>query len=194
MNSNKLKTKDYTTIVLMSLLNILVFGIGTVLYLTPITILATPVVYALLQGIVFFMLGVKVPKKGAILIYCIIQGVVAFNIPYILCYVLAGFAAEAILKKTGYGSMKGLTISHIVIQLISAVGSTIYPYAIILNSTLNGIQDGGDLAVNIAAAGHMIQSWGLLVLIAAIIIAGYVGAAFGKLAVKKHLNAKEVKQ
>ena len=194
MNTEKLKTKDITTIVLMSLLNILVFGIGTVLYLTPITIVATPVVYALLQGIVFFMLAVKVPKKGAILLYCIIQGVVAFNIPYILCYVLAGVVAEAILAKTGYGNLKGLTICHIVIQLIAAVGSTIYPYAIILNSTLNGIQDGGDLAVNIAAAGHMIQSWGLLVLILAIIAAGYVGASFGKLAVKKHLSVKEVKQ
>ena len=192
MNPNKLKTKDITTIVLMSLLNILVFGIGTVLYLTPITIVATPVFYALLQGIVFFMLGVKVPKKGAILIYCIIQGVVAFNIPYILCYVLAGLAAEAILKKTGYGSLDGLTISHIAIQLIASVGSTIYPYAIILDSTLAGIKDGGDLGVNIAAAGHMIQSWGLLVLIIAIIVFGYAGAVLGKLAVKKHLKNKEV--
>ena len=188
MKTQKLKTKDITTIVLLSLVNILIFGLGTPMYFTPITIAATPVVFSLLQGIVFVMLANKVPKKGAIFIYCFIQGIIAFNIPYILCYLLGGIAAELILMKTGYTDRGGLTLSYIAVQLLAAVGSTIYPYAIILDSTLAGIKDGGKLAVNIEAAGRMIQSWGMLVLVIAIIAAAWLGAALGFRVVKKHLG------
>ena len=60
MNKNGLKVKDVVTVTLLSLCNILVFSLGTFMYATPITILLTPVMYALLQGIVFFVIGVRV--------------------------------------------------------------------------------------------------------------------------------------
>ena len=188
MHSNKLKTKDLVTIVLMSLLNIVIFGFGSFLYLTPITILLMPVFYSLLQGIVFFLLGVKVQKKGAILLYCIIQGVIGFNIPYILMFVLAGFLGEWFLQKLGYGTSKALTLSYVVMQVLACFGSTIYPYAITLQTTLANMHDTGDLGVHIQAAGAMIQSWGSVVLVLVVIVSALLGALLGKVIVRKHLN------
>ena len=137
MHTAKMKTKDIITVVLLSLVNIVIFGFGTFFYLSPITILLMPVFYSLFQGIVFFMLGVKVPKKGAIFLYCVIQGVIGFNIPYILMFLLAGVFCELLLSRMGYASVKGLTISYILMQLLACVGSTIYPYAITLQTTLS---------------------------------------------------------
>ena len=186
--NNKLKTKDIITIVLLSLINIVIFGFGTFFYLNPVTILLMPVFYSLFQGIVFFMLGVKVQKKGAILIYCIIQGVIGFNIPYILMFILAGIIGEAILAKTGYANPKGLTLSYVIMQLLASIGSTIYPYAITLNATLNNMSENtGNLNVYIEQAGHMIQSWGCLVLIIGIILSALLGAFWGNKVMQRHI-------
>ena len=192
MHTGKLKTKDVITVVLLSLVNIVIFGFGTFFYLSPITILLMPVFYSLLQGIVFFMLGVKVPKKGAIFLYCVIQGVIGFNIPYILMFLLAGVLCELLLSRTGYASVKGLTISYILMQLLACVGSTIYPYAITLQATLDRMSSStGDLHIYVEKAGHMIQSWGCLVLIAVVILTAWIGALLGRQVSKKHLMRED---
>lgn len=105
-NTKKLKVKDIITVVLLSLINVVIFFAGSFLYSTPITILLMPVVYSLVEGIIFFMIGVKVRKRGAILIYCFVRGVLGSFLPYIILYILAGVIAELILWKTEYGSAK----------------------------------------------------------------------------------------
>ena len=188
MNMQKLKTKDIITVVLMSLVNIFIFGFSSLLYFNPFTILLMPVYFALTQGIVYFMLGTKVQKKGAMLIYSIIQGAVTFNIPYILCYTAAGVISEILLAKIGYGSVKGLTWSYVITQLLNCIGSTIYPYAITLDATLKRMPaDGGVNSAYIQKAGQMIQSWGSLVLLCVVTAAALLGAFFGIKVMKKHL-------
>lgn len=189
MKSNKLKTKDIITVVLMSLINIFLFGFSSLLYFNPFTILLMPVYFALVQGVVYFMLGVKVPKRGAMLIYCLIQAVITFNIPYILCYLLAGILAEIILAKMGCGNLKALTWSYVVVQVLNCVGSTVYPYALTLNATLARLPaEGGSVNGDfIRQAGTMIQSWGSLVLIGVVIVSALAGAFFGKKVAQRHL-------
>ena len=189
MKSHAMKTKDIITVVLMSLINIFIFGFSSLLYFNPVTILLMPVYFALAQGIVYFMLGIKVPKKGVMLIYCIIQAVVTFNLPYILCYVVAGILAELILAKMGYANLKALTLSYVVIQLLNCVGSTIYPYALTLNATLARLPaEGGSVNGEfIRQAGMMIQSWGSLVLLVIVAACALLGAFFGKKVAQKHL-------
>lgn len=188
MQSSKLKTKDIITVVLLALVNTIIFGLGTFFYLAPVLILMMPVFYSLFQGIVFFMLGLKVQKKGAILLYSIIMGVIGFNPVYILMHVIAGIIAEIIMSKIGYGNLKGLTISYIILQMLACIGSTIYPYAIVLNSTLNGIEGNGNLGVNIEAAGNMLRSWFMIVFIIIVFASAWIGAFLGKKIVKKHLK------
>lgn len=69
--ANKLKIKDIITVVLLALINVVIFFASSVLYATPITIILMPVFFALLEGIVYFIIGTKVRKPGAILIYSI---------------------------------------------------------------------------------------------------------------------------
>ena len=98
-NTQKLKVKDIITVALLSLINVVIFFAGSFLYVTPITILLMPIVYSLVEGIIFFMIGAKVRKRGAILIYCFVRGVLGSFLPYIILYILAGVIAELILWK-----------------------------------------------------------------------------------------------
>lgn len=65
VNRNKLKIKDIITVVLLALINVVLFFASSLLYATPITIILMPVFFALLEGIVYFIIGTKVKKPGA---------------------------------------------------------------------------------------------------------------------------------
>lgn len=75
VNRNKLKIKDIITVVLLALINVVLFFASSLLYATPITIILMPVFFALLEGIVYFIIGTKVKKPGAILIYSIVRAI-----------------------------------------------------------------------------------------------------------------------
>lgn len=190
MNKDRLKVKDIVTVTLLSLCNILIFALGIFTYATPITVLLTPIIYALLQGIVFFVIGVKVRKKGAFFIYSLIQGVVGFYLPYILMFVISGITAELLLHKKGYGNLKYIGISYVIQQALASIGSVIYPYTIALNKTLENMKEK-EVASNVSEAGKMISSFGSLILFVSVIVAGIIGAYIGSRVVKKHILEKE---
>lgn len=190
MHKNKLKAKDIITVTLLSLCNILIFSIGTFMYATPITILLTPVLYSLLQGIVFYVIGVKVKKRGAFFLYSLIQGGIAFYPPYILMFVISGLIAESLLYKKGYGNLKVIGVSYVIQQTLASIGSVIYPYTIALNKTIGAMKQK-ELASNIIAAGKMISSWGTLILLALVIVSAIAGAYIGSKVVRKHILEKE---
>lgn len=186
--SQKLKIKDVITVTLLSLINVVIFFASSFLYLTPFTIILMPVMFSLIEGIIFFMIGAKIKKRGAILIYCIVRGCIFGGfLPYIILYFAAGIIAELILWKAGYGNTKGLTACYIVIQVLASVGSTIYPYALAFEnvSETNAVSDGRE--GNIAQAAGMLQGWGALALIAGVIAAAFIGALIGKRVARKHL-------
>ena len=166
MESNRLKTKDIITVVLLSLINIVIFMSGTFLYATPITVLLMPIYYALLEGMVVFTIGVKVRKRGAMLIYCMIQGIVGFYLPYTLTYFLMGIISEIILSKTGYDNIKGLTVSYILQQVGLCFGSTVYPYVFALKKTMEmmSVKESANLKYVMTHAGSSIMNWGWIVL------------------------------
>ena len=167
---DKLKIKDVITVVLLALINIVIFGLSTFLYLTPITILLMPVFFGLTEGIVFFIIGTKVKKRGAIIIYCIVRGILGVYIPYVVLYLLSGVIAEILLWKMGYGSAKGLTISYVILQVFAGLGSTIIPFTIAFQSQLKMMGDNVDgRADNIIAAHNMIKGWGWIILVLVII-------------------------
>ncbi len=188
MNNQKLKIKDIFTITLLTLINVILFMAGSFLYINPITILAMPVIFALLEGIVFYVIAIKVPKKGAFLIYCTIRGIMGFYLPYILLYILAGVIAELIMAKFRYGNSKGMCISYIITEVLGAIGGTVYPYVIAYKSFF---ADAETMAAqganqNILTAANMIQSWRCLVLLLAVAIAAFIGSLIAKSILKKH--------
>lgn len=191
MNENgnkKLKVKDVITVVLLAMINVVLFFASSLLYVTPFTIVLMPIFFSLLEGIVYFIIGTKVRKPGAILIYSIVRSILGGYLPYILLILAAGIIAELILWKVGYGNPKGLTVSYIINQVFAGLGSTIYPYVIAAKAMADmAVTDGRQ--DNISAASGMLQSWGWIALLAGIIVTAFIGASIGKRVVKKHLAA-----
>lgn len=187
-STNKLKIKDIITVVLLSLINVVLFFASSLLYATPITIILMPIFFALLEGVVYFIIGSKVQKPGAILIYSIVRSILGGYLPYIGLFILSGVIAELLLWKIGYGNGKALTISYIINQMLASVGSTILPYAIAAQAMQEqAVSDGRQ--DNILAASDILQSWVSAALVAGVIVAAFIGALIGKKIVKKHLAA-----
>ena len=189
MNGNKkLKVKDIITVVLLAMINVVLFFASSLLYVTPYTIMMMPIFFSLLEGIVYFIIGTKVKKPGAIMIYSIVRSILGGYLPYILLILAAGVIAELILWRVGYGNSKGLTVSYIINQVLAGIGSTIYPYVIAAKSMADmAVTDGRQ--DNINAAAGMLQSWGWIVLLVAILVTALIGASIGKRVVRKHLAA-----
>lgn len=191
MNKQKLKTKDIITITLLTLINVVIFYASSMLYMGAITIILMPVVLAIANSVVFFILSAKIQKQGAILIYCVILGVLGSYLPWIICYIVAGIIAEIILAKAGYGNIKALTLSYVIIQVMAGFASTIYPYVVTAKRTFEGV----DLATldekskHIYEASQMLISGGAVVVVIATIIAALLGAFIGIRIMKKHLVA-----
>lgn len=195
MNDQKLKMKDIITVTLLALINVLLFMASSILYVTPVTILMMPVIFALIEGFVFFTIGIKVPKRGALFIYCAIRGIMGGYLPYIICYLVAGVIAEIIVMKTGYAKFTGLSFSYVIVEVLGAVGGTFYPYVIAYDSFFKNAEKliGEGNNKNILDAANMIRSWGGLVLLVGIIIASFIGAFIARKILKKHmLKAKSI--
>ena len=187
-STNKLKVKDIITVVLLALINVVVFFASSLLYATPVTIILMPVFFALLEGGVYFIIGTKGKKPGAILIYSIVRAIMGGYLPYILLFILSGLIAELLLWKMGYGNSKALTISYVINQLLAAFGSTIIPYGIAAKAMADQMVTDGRQD-NILAASNILQSWWSVALAVGVIVAALIGAAIGKRIVKKHLAA-----
>ncbi len=191
MNENgnkKLKVKDIITVVLLAMINVVIFFASSLLYVTPYTIMLMPIFFSLMEGIVYFIIGTKVRKPGAIMIYSIVRSILGGYLPYILLILAAGIIAELILWKVGYGNTRGLTVSYIINQLFAGLGSTIYPYVIAARAMADmAVTDGRQ--DNIDAASRMLRSGGWIILLAGIIVAAAIGASIGKRVVRKHLAA-----
>lgn len=186
--ANKLKIKDIITVVLLSLINVVIFFASSLLYATPITIILMPVFFALLEGVVYFIIGTKVKKPGAILIYSIVRAIMGGYLPYIILFILSGVIAELLLWKIGYGNGKALTVSYIINQVFAAFGSTVIPYAIAAKAMADqAVSDGRQ--DNILKASEILQSWWSVALVAGVIAAAFIGAMIGRRIVKKHLAA-----
>lgn len=188
MNTSKLKIKDIITVTLLTLINVVIFFASSLLYALPITIVLMPIFFSLLEGVVYFIIGTKIKKPGAMMIYSFVRGILGGYLPYIGLYLMSGVIAEIILKKTGYGNIKGLTVSYVITQVLAGIGSTIYPYAIAAKSMAeNSVSDGRQNAI--LAASKLLVSWGTPLLLAGIIITALIGAMIGANVVKKHITA-----
>lgn len=187
-STSKLKIKDIITVVLLALINVVIFFASSLLYATPITIILMPVFFSLLEGVVYFIIGTKVKKPGAILICSIVRAIMGGYLPYIILFILSGVIAELLLWKIGYGNGKALTVSYIINQVFAAFGSTVIPYGIAAKAMADQMVTDGRQD-NILAASKILQSWWSVALVAGVIITAFIGASIGKRVVKKHLAA-----
>jgi energy-coupling factor transport system substrate-specific component len=185
--SEKMKVKDIITVTLLTVCNVVIFFGCSFLYVVPVMILLSPVIMALLEGIVFMMIGTKVPKKGAILLHCVIMGLAGMNLIYAAGSIIVGIIGELMLSKTGYGNRLTLGITYALWQAVCCFTSIVYPYTIAFESTKEKIAaTGADISIYEKASSmlNVGVSAGVVALTAA---AAVIGAFIGSKMMKKHL-------
>ncbi|MCR4933519.1 MAG: MptD family putative ECF transporter S component [Lachnospiraceae bacterium] len=191
-NSEKLKVKDIITTTLLSLVNVVVFYVCSSIYGLPILIAIFPVFVSLTQGIIFMVLGTKVPKKGAILIHTFILGVAGLNIMYLVGFVISGIITELLIYKH-YGDLKRLSIGYVIMQVIASFTSTYYPYSIAFESTKEAIEKMGSGVEIYEEVSKMLNPGVIAIFMVFTAIAAVLGALIGCAIMKKHLiNGKEI--
>lgn len=187
----KLKAKDLVSIGLLSLLEVvLMYTTPLPFILNPYGLLITPLIHAVVLALVYFLIGAKVQKAGAILIFSTILGLSGMALYYIVSLIVAGIIGEMILKKTGYGDKKGLTIGYMVFAFLNAFALMI-PYMFFAETTYANIvriygAEYADKAIEVRTMPIMI------VLLVVIIIAAFIGAYFSKKILKKHFEKANI--
>jgi len=183
--SENMKVKDIITVTLLTLCNIVIYFATSMLCVVPVVMIFYPAIISLLEGIVFMMIGTKVPKKGAFLIYSAVHGIFGFYIPYFIGYMIAGIIAELLLNASGRPNYKTLGISYVITQMIAAITSVILPYRVSLEATLERAGEGG--ADLVQATSDMLTTGIAIACLVATLVAAVFGAYIGYQVVKKHV-------
>ena len=97
MRIEKMNTKDIITVTLLTLVNMVIYMVLGMTCVVPVMVLIYPSLIALTQGVVFMMIGTKVPRTGAFIIYSIVAGLLGFYVPYLIFNVIAAVITEILL-------------------------------------------------------------------------------------------------
>jgi energy-coupling factor transport system substrate-specific component len=189
MKFEKMNTKDIITVTLLTLVNMVIYFVLGMTCVVPVMVLIYPSLIALTQGVVFMMIGTKVPKTGAFLIYSIVAGLLGFYLPYIICNILAGIITEILLCVGGYRDYKSLAVGYVLMQAAAVFGSTIYPYKIAFEDLLK--QGTAEQIADKQKAIDLLTGPVPVFVVVCCLIFAVIGALIGIKIVKRHVNAAD---
>jgi len=117
MNKNKLQIKDLITLgILNAVFLFLLFIIGMILGIMPVTYILIPAIASVPLGLVFMLIVSKVKKKGALLISGVVQALVILfsgSIWTISFSILIAAVISEIIMHGHYTDFKRIMISYI---------------------------------------------------------------------------------
>lgn len=187
MKSN-LKAKDLVMAGVFSLLGVVImYVVPMPLMINPYGTLVSPLVQALFLAIVYFLIGSKIPKAGALLIFCTIMGLAGMALYYVAALFLAGIFVEVIMKKLGYGSKRALTVSYILFAVFNCFAGSLIPYIFFRDATyMQNIQLYGEEYANTVKS---VRSGPIMLgMIIAVGIMAFLGTIISKRMLKKHFE------
>ena len=190
--SDKLQARDLVTIGIFTALYMAVCVIFEVLGgLGPLVWVFMPAFLGLFCGPVYMTLVNKVQKAGAAFLMGLIPALIFsvrggyfFILP--VTALIAGLAAEAIRKASGYDSDKGNLVSYAVFSL-GMVGNLL-PIWIFRNSFLINMVERGMPEDYVKAMEAATPVWMLFIMIAVTFVVSFPGGWIGQKIVKKHLK------
>jgi len=185
---NNLKAKDLVMTGVLSLLGVVIMYVVPMPFvINPYGTLISPLIQALFLAIVYFLIGSKVPKTGALLIFCIIMGIAGMALYYIAALFVAGLVVEFIMKKQGYGSKRALTVSYILFAVFNCFAGSLVPYLFFRDATyMQNVQLYGEKYANTVKS---VRSQPIMLgLIIAVGIMAFLGTLFSKRLLKKHFE------
>lgn len=189
MNDKKLCIKDLVTIGIFSVIyTVMSIGIGMI-GMIPILYLITPIAVAIICGPVVMLFMAKVQKPWAIFIFGAIIAVVPVFMGYSLYYLAHGVAvaliAELVRRSGGYSSFKANATAYAV-ESLSFCG---YLMQVLWLSEYWSAQQEAYLGADyVKTVLELITYPHMAVIYALTIVAGFIGAYFGRLLLKKHFE------
>lgn len=188
-NKNKLESKDYLTIGLYTVVN-LVISIGLSMLTVPFLVWAYPYATAFVLFFtcpIYILLAFKVGKRGTLLTFGIISGLfyTIMGAPFVLPFtILGGTLGEFILSKFGgYRNLKAQTIAYTVYNLIYGFCNYII-LAFSAEYYFSTMQIEG--ALKETYLKYMTSPFWILVAVLMLIISITFGCWFGYNLLKKH--------
>lgn len=192
VNSNRLQIKDLVTTGIYSaiyfVLNLIVMICGGI---SPIIWMAMPTVVALICGVIYLLLVMKVQKTGPVIFMGLITAIIyfatgTFTILVVITYLVACIAAEIIRRAGGFGNMAANIVSYGVFS-IGLVGSPL-PIWMFREDFLQQMIDQGMPDAYVSTLAAMTPSWVLILMIVATFIFGIIGGCIGSRLLKKHFK------
>ena len=192
-NTEKMVTKDYIQAAIFSVLSMVGMIVAAILNMSGYTALLYPAGAAFFIGILFFILEVKIPKKGAVFIFSIVPALYFFasglieGIVGAVGAMLFSLFAEFILSKH-HDSTKHITIAAVVYTMYySTIGFA--EQFLFTEYYCNAAAEHG---IDPAVVDGMRTVFGIKPLWAAVIAATalttLLGTLIGRLMTNKHLK------
>lgn len=187
---NKMNGKDLITIgIFTALYFVFSFAVNILGGLHPLMWILSPVLAALLGGIPFMIMTVKVKKPFAVLLMGTIVGLLyyatgqfAYTVPFV--FISSGLFAEILRYKIGYDSFLASCIGFAVFSFGMA-GSPL-PLWLYKDSFIAQIESFGMRESYIESLRQLASLPMLIVMLVLTFIAGVIGAWIGKQLLKKH--------
>ncbi len=184
----KLQVNDLINIgIFAAVYIVLMMAVVTVAGMVPILYIIAPLLVAILCASVYMVFVMRTPKTGAVFIMSVLIAFVFMGSGYyasiwVLCI---GIITEVYLRNDGYKSLKKVKYSYLMYSL-----TTIGPYfGIIIMKDIFLERTADYYGTGYAdRLEQLLPSWVLLVLIAATIIAAFIGVSTGEKILKKHFR------
>jgi len=189
--TQKMQSKDFITCGIFSALSLVALMIATVANITPYTSLLYTSLYALLNGTIFLLVCIKVPKSGAILVFSVVP--FAFmasrgweNMILAGSIAICALLSELILKKNRNNSTR-IAVAYMVyttyISISGSFGMFVFPDVYCNNAIERGINP------TIVEGIRGLLNYGTWAgMIALTALASVGGIALGRSLMKKHLH------
>jgi energy-coupling factor transport system substrate-specific component len=190
MNTDKLKAKDLVTTAVFTVVTIIIFFVGSMTFgMVPVLYPFLIGVIALPGGIVWAYMRVKVPKRFAILVQCVVMTLVFWMIgvgPFLALGILAGgILAEIISGAGGYRSFALNTAGYAALAFCIHTGA--FLVVLVARDYYYDFCVSGGMTVEWTNAFLDFMSWPVLLGTGALAIVGAVaGMLLGRAMLKKH--------
>jgi energy-coupling factor transport system substrate-specific component len=192
MNQNKLRAKDLITTAIFTVVTILIFFTGSMTFgMIPVLYPFLVGVIAVPGGIVWAYMRVKVPKRFAILIQCVVMTLIFWLTgigPFLALGILAGGTLAELISGAGrYKNFALNTAGYAALMFCIHVGG--FLVAIVARDYYYDFCVTGGMTVEWTNAFLNFMSWPVLIGTGVLAIAGAViGMLLGKAVLKKHFE------
>lgn len=190
-NNQKLMAKDFITLGIFSAISSVLMFICAITNMTPHTYLLYPVLYALVNGVIFILIMTKVPKKGAVVIFGIVPAICLAatgveGMIVALSFIICAIVADLVIGKNRL-NFKKILLGYLIYSCNLSIGGQ-FRLFVFTDDYLEWASKGGLNETYVESMRKIATFGNWAICIIATLVAALIGAYIGKALLKKHLE------